>query len=56
MNVRLQRSLAAKPCGRQVQLSTVEVSSAGDANPTVVTVRYQWQGDRVARLDPPPPW
>jgi hypothetical protein len=31
-------------------------SSAGDANPTVVTVRYQWQGDRVARLDPPPPW
>jgi hypothetical protein len=31
-------------------------SSAGDPNPTIVTVRYQWQGDHVAMLDPPPPW
>jgi hypothetical protein len=31
-------------------------SSAGDANPTVVTVRYQWQGDHVAMLDPAPTW
>ena len=31
-------------------------SSAGDANVTVITVRYQWQGDHVAMLDPPPPW
>lgn len=31
-------------------------SSAGDANPTIVTVRYQWQGDHVAMLDPAPPW
>lgn len=31
-------------------------SSAGDANPTVINVRYQWQGDHVAMLDPAPPW
>jgi LppP/LprE lipoprotein len=31
-------------------------TSPADANPTIVTVRYQWQGDRVAMLDPPPPW
>jgi hypothetical protein len=31
-------------------------SSAGDANPTDVTVRYQWQGDHVQMLDPLPPW
>ncbi|MGO9178409.1 MAG: LppP/LprE family lipoprotein [Candidatus Limnocylindrales bacterium] len=31
-------------------------SSAGDENPTVITVRYQWQGDHVAMLDPAPAW
>ena len=31
-------------------------SSAGDANVTIVTVRYQWQGDHVAMLDPAPGW
>ena len=31
-------------------------SSAGDANPTVISVRYQWQGDHVAMLDPGPAW
>ena len=31
-------------------------SSAGDANPTVINVRYQWQGDHLQMLDPLPPW
>ena len=31
-------------------------SSAGDANPTVVSVRYQWQGDHVTMLDAAPAW
>ena len=31
-------------------------SSAGDANVTITTVRYQWQGDHVAMLDPAPAW
>jgi hypothetical protein len=29
-------------------------SSAGDTNVTAITVRYRWQGDHVAMLDPPP--
>lgn len=31
-------------------------SSAGDTDVTVITVRYQWQGDHVAMLDPAPAW
>ncbi|MFZ3305889.1 MAG: hypothetical protein WBD70_29545 [Mycobacterium sp.] len=31
-------------------------SYAGDANATVIGVRYQWQGDYVQMLDPLPPW
>ena len=31
-------------------------SYAGEANATVISVRYQWQGDHVQMLDPPPPW
>ena len=31
-------------------------SSAGDANATVIGVRYQWQGDHVQMLDALPPW
>ncbi len=31
-------------------------SSAGDTNVTIITVRYQWQSDHVAMLDPAPAW